>query len=48
MFYIQHVLLVMLSGLPQHLVSEAQDTDHTEGAEDPGEAGVQAAETHRA
>lgn len=38
---------VLVSGLPQYLVSEAEDTDYTEGEEDSGQAGVEEADTHR-
>lgn len=37
---------LFISGLPQYLVSEAEDTDYTEGEEESGQTGVEEADSH--
>lgn len=37
---------MFITGLPQYPVSEAENTDHTEGKEDSGQTGSEEADTH--
>lgn len=37
---------MFIAGLPQYPVSEAEDTDYTEGEEDSGQTGSEEADTH--